>query len=325
MFTIKKILIPTDLSENASAAYRSAQQLAERYGATVDFIHVIPKNNYFSNTMADLDISSSTGQSLYSKVKKDTSVRLQEIMDNYIKQKNRGISHIEVAAKPSKAIAEKAMNGGYDLIVMAAKGQHTTDFWAGSTTKRVMRYSKVPVFSTENAGIDKLQNILVPTDGSLESLQALPTAISIAAAFEAKITVYNVVVLQSALAEEVFDSYSESTYRKIKEDLFTKMKTFFEKSNDNISLQKREEGGLQLTYRQNDSKAIIDLEIIVQRDISKHDAITEYAQDDADIIIMATHGRRGISHLLFGSVAEEVSQELKLPVITVKTDFDDTV
>lgn len=39
MITIDRILVPTDFSDNASAAYYPARQLAKRYGVVVDFIH----------------------------------------------------------------------------------------------------------------------------------------------------------------------------------------------------------------------------------------------------------------------------------------------
>ncbi|MGH8012344.1 MAG: universal stress protein, partial [Candidatus Binataceae bacterium] len=37
----------------------------------------------------------------------------------------------------------------------------------------------------------------------------------------------------------------------------------------------------------------------------------------ADLIIMATHGRRGLSHLMWGSVAEEVTRRASCPVLSV--------
>lgn len=37
-----------------------------------------------------------------------------------------------------------------------------------------------------------------------------------------------------------------------------------------------------------------------------------------DLIVMATHGRAGLSHLLMGSVAEKVVQHSSVPVLTVK-------
>jgi universal stress protein A len=37
----------------------------------------------------------------------------------------------------------------------------------------------------------------------------------------------------------------------------------------------------------------------------------------ADVIVMSTHGRRGLSHLFMGSVAERVVREAQCPVLTV--------
>ncbi len=38
----------------------------------------------------------------------------------------------------------------------------------------------------------------------------------------------------------------------------------------------------------------------------------------ADLVVMATHGRRGLSHLVIGSVAEKVVRESTAPVLTVR-------
>lgn len=325
MFAIKKILVSTDFSENASTAYPPARQLAEKYGATVDFIHIIPRKKYFSERIAKLGVPLNSGQDLYSKLQDNASGQLQQLMDHHITPENKGTCYVGVAAKPSKAIADKAMSGGYDLVVMAAKGGHATDFWAGSTTKRAIRYSKIPVFSTEKPSINGLQNILVPTDGTQESLQALPMAISLAIAFQARITMYNVMLLRWPLLEGASDEYLEPTYQKIREEVFNEMKTFFSESWDRVRLQKNKEREPQLIYKQNDSEVTIAIKTIVEKKISKYDAITEYARQEADIMIMATHGRQGLSRFMFGSVAEEVAHELKLPVITVQADVSDLV
>ena len=48
-------------------------------------------------------------------------------------------------------------------------------------------------------------------------------------------------------------------------------------------------------------------------------AITDYARDAAiDLIVLGTHGRRGVSHLLLGSVAERVSRTAPCPVLIVR-------
>lgn len=43
-------------------------------------------------------------------------------------------------------------------------------------------------------------------------------------------------------------------------------------------------------------------------------------EGDADMIVMGTHGRSGMSHLLLGSVAERVVRLAPCPVVTVKAD-----
>ena len=49
--------------------------------------------------------------------------------------------------------------------------------------------------------------------------------------------------------------------------------------------------------------------------------IVRAAEDlHADLIVMSTHGRTGMSHVLLGSVAEKVVRYAKCPVLTVKPD-----
>jgi nucleotide-binding universal stress UspA family protein len=40
--------------------------------------------------------------------------------------------------------------------------------------------------------------------------------------------------------------------------------------------------------------------------------------DGADLIVMGTHGRTGIAHVLMGSVAERVVQKAHCPVLTIR-------
>ena len=50
-----------------------------------------------------------------------------------------------------------------------------------------------------------------------------------------------------------------------------------------------------------------------------HVQIVEYARrEEIDVIVLATHGRTGIKHILIGSVAERVVQMAPCPVLTVK-------
>jgi nucleotide-binding universal stress UspA family protein len=49
------------------------------------------------------------------------------------------------------------------------------------------------------------------------------------------------------------------------------------------------------------------------------EAIVDYARDqEIDLIVIATHGRTGLSHVLLGSVAERIVREAPCPVLTIR-------
>lgn len=54
-----------------------------------------------------------------------------------------------------------------------------------------------------------------------------------------------------------------------------------------------------------------------------YEAIIGRAVDEgADLIVIGTHGRTGLDHVLFGSTAEKVVRKSPLPVLTVRLDED---
>ena len=57
--------------------------------------------------------------------------------------------------------------------------------------------------------------------------------------------------------------------------------------------------------------------INVYNDLTEEEGIIYFAESiNADMIAMATHGRTGFAHVLAGSIAEEVVNHAKRPVLT---------
>jgi len=68
-----------------------------------------------------------------------------------------------------------------------------------------------------------------------------------------------------------------------------------------------------------DDRHTLDVETVMLRSNSPAAAIADYARDhDVDIVIMGTHGRSGVAHMLMGSVAELVVRTAPCPVLTVR-------
>jgi universal stress protein A len=56
---------------------------------------------------------------------------------------------------------------------------------------------------------------------------------------------------------------------------------------------------------------------VVRKGIAEEEIVKFAKEEDIDLIIMATHGRSGLSHVLMGSVAEKVIQQSPVPVLVV--------
>ncbi len=64
---------------------------------------------------------------------------------------------------------------------------------------------------------------------------------------------------------------------------------------------------------------VLNIEKVQRRGISPATVILDYAEEnDIDLIVMGTQGRRGLTHFLLGSVAEEVVRLARCPVLTVR-------
>jgi len=71
-------------------------------------------------------------------------------------------------------------------------------------------------------------------------------------------------------------------------------------------------------------EAPVPFDEAISRDIAPAAAILRYAEEhDVDLIVMGTHGRRGLPRLLLGSTAREVVQLAPCPVLTVRSGMDD--
>jgi len=68
-----------------------------------------------------------------------------------------------------------------------------------------------------------------------------------------------------------------------------------------------------------EDRSELGAEAVVVTAVSPAEAIAEYARRErVDLIIVGTHGRRGVKHLMMGSVAERVVRTAPCPVLTVR-------
>lgn len=145
----------------------------------------------------------------------------------------------------------------------------------------------------------RLKRILVPTDFSEISLQALEYAIELGKPFKASIVLLHA---------------SEPIY-------FATPGTLYAPSG-NVVMLLREQRRIAQEHLAHLARALEKRRIPIQTMLasgSPHQVIVGAAKKvGADLIVMSTHGRGGFSHLFMGSVAEKVVRSASCPVLTVR-------
>ncbi len=135
-------------------------------------------------------------------------------------------------------------------------------------------------------------NILVPTDGSGTAADAIDHAIELASTYDA--TVHALYVVDTAAYGSI----------EVGADVF--VDALEQEGNDAVE-EVAEKG----------DAAGVTVEGVVEHGSPAH-TIVEYADDhDVDLIVMGTHGRRGIDRVILGSVAGRVVRVADVPVMVV--------
>lgn len=144
----------------------------------------------------------------------------------------------------------------------------------------------------------KLKKILYPTDFSDSSLEALKYAISFAREFKAKL------VLMHVVNEKVF-SEGLNLPRVVSIEALEREMTAEAERQMKVIIPVEERGRL-------------DAETVIVRGNPFLEIIRYAHERDVDLIIIGTHGRSGVEHVIFGSTAEKVVRKAPCPVLSVK-------
>jgi len=149
----------------------------------------------------------------------------------------------------------------------------------------------------------KLRKILFPTDFGESAEQALRYAAMIAGKYGASLTIMHVV--------SMFGEGEDSAEKHLDE-----MASFADRIADQMHAEADE-----LIDRTIEEHAEKELEMrkLIVRGLNPHEEILRVADDqEIDLIVMGTYGRGGVSHLLFGSTAEQVVRNADCPVLSVR-------
>ncbi len=285
---IKTILVPLDFARPSMEALNYAVELAKSFAATVHLLHVTAPDEAASTGAAHL--IRQTAESLMSAREK-----LAQAQKKHLSPFWPANSHVR-SGEPFQEICSQAREIGADLIVLATRGHSgLTRILLGSTAERVVRFTPCPVLIVRRwkRGELWMRRILVPTDFSQCAMAGLIYGALWARSFAAKLHLLYV--------------------------LFPAAPVLIDRVATNLS---SEQVGIPTDTQ-------LEMEALAKRDLLKGvkcesqikigypvDAICGET-DHVDLVVISTHGRSGLKHVLMGSVAEQVVRYAKCPVLVV--------
>jgi nucleotide-binding universal stress UspA family protein len=301
----KNILVPVDFSGATERAIETAQKLSRRSGAAIHLVHV---DEYyypvgFMAPGAPVPMSMITfREDNAERIRKELGALARKFeiptINCYIRNDHPVFNGVCKVARQIEA----------DLIVLQTHGRTGfTRFFEGSHAERIVQHSPCPVLVARKrrrkvgrpSGADttgSIDSILVPVDFSQCSFEALEYAIQFAERVAAHLIVFHAVYLDSAYTADGYAMVDLSALiDRARKDAELEMQKF-------VRLAK---------FRG------VKVETVVTLAPPGPDICGFAEKRDVDLIIIATHGRTGLKHLLMGSVAEHVVRHARQPVLVV--------
>jgi len=274
---MKNILVPTDFSELATYACDLAYEIAKKADATVTFLHVVEDATVSSiHYTGDMDIPNMEDKLFVVRMIEKTKNEFANLQEKY--------SDVEVKTEirlgnPYRNIKDFVNKDDCDFIVMGTKGSTgLEEFLIGSNAEKVVRHAACPVLTIG----DKVENFdfkdIVYATGAQENDQCLMVLKQFADVYKSKIH-------------------------------FLRVNTPNNFESDKSSIPSLEKYAEKCGFDNYD--------VHIYNDASEEEGIIQFSEyKNADMIAMTTHGRTGLAHLLTGSIAEDVVNHTKRPVLT---------
>jgi len=304
MFRNSNILIPTDFSHYALYAFRYGIAIAKEYSAHLHIVHILDPALFSTGSGHGYWITKTDLDKLDTSMTEHAEKRLAHLVEQARLAGVEATSYLE-RGKPETKIVELSQALKCDIITIATHGRTGLDrLIFGGVAERVVRYSEMPVLSIKHPEHEFVDNgdlaihinrILFPTDFSDYAEKALPYAASLCAEFNAELVLMHVTEMPI-----VFPEYMPENMSAISEEMVSHAQEGLERIAQGI--------------------ANVSTEILIRTGVAYREICRYVEENEVDLIVLPTHGKTGLAHLLFGSVADKVVRLARCPVLSIRPE-----
>jgi nucleotide-binding universal stress UspA family protein len=306
----KLIMVPLDGSPLAERVLPHAAALARATSSGLLLMRMVPP----ITLIEPMGGITETTLELWRSREKQPEIAQQYLRD--VVERLRSVSlQVNVCVtegEPAEAILKYAAeHPEVTAIAMSTHGRSGWSRWLfGSVAERVLQGSPMPLLllrpEVQNARVDleravvpRYMRLLVPLDGSGLAEQALPHAIKLAQGMGGRLMLISV-------TSTPFD------LRQVRSDLYGEWS----------AVPWGTPAERHVRYLNGIAEKLADMGMPAEGRVTYGDPAEEIlksAKDEqADIIVMTTHGRNGLGHMLIGSIAGHVAQAACVPMLLVR-------
>lgn len=308
------ILVPLDGSRLAEQVLPYVRQLAPTLGARIHLLRVI-SNTEGTDVIVDA-VATAYGGDVASTPRKRLELAWQTLRshaEGYLYSQATVLQGVgldvtyEVGfGEPAEVIVDAAGNNQSTLIAMATHGYSGLRRWTlGSVADKVVHSTETPVLIVRGALPPdqkwQLNTVMVPLDGSELARHALPFATELATCAQAEL------LLMEAIPPALEVNPGMRPLGRPIPQLAGMIGELREHARQELSTQAEE-----LSKRELRATPLVTIGYAAE-------AIVDLAERRSiDLIVMATHGRSGISRWALGSVADKVLHATYTPLVLVR-------
>lgn len=282
---MKTLVVPIAATEPTTNTLTFTGLLAQALDAEIELIHVVAPSQFVNTPSSGPPSPEQLLKRVRSTLPDDLSVHIVVESGDPVEQVQRRVHQLPNA-----------------LLVIPSRGRGALSRAIfGSVSDQIVRTSRIPVIVTRETmrfPRQALGFIVVPLDSSRLSESAVPFALSLAKRTDATIILLSVI-----------DTSQIAAYAGI------------EKQSDLIDELEDETRDLARSYLDEIGKRLRSEGVRVMWEVRQGrpaDEIVRAAETtNSDLIVMSTHGRRGIQRWAFGSVTDDVIQRGNTPVFVV--------
>jgi len=292
MYKLNKILWPTDGSDESLNALKFAKMMSKEFNANIKGYYVVTNLNYRKFNMLNMNINF---DEFYNNEKNRANIIFNKVEKRLTKEKIN-FDYSFGFGNPAKEIVKYAEDNKIDIIVMGKRGIGLFDTnLTGSVTNKAIQSSSIPVL-VSNPTIKRrrpnIKKILVPFNLNEDIISSIEYSVFLARKFNSTITIVYV--------EEYFTSTVEMPLHVLDD-----LRNYFNKKLDNL-VNKYKKKGIKI-----DTKVI--------ESVNTYLGILRQCESlKPDLIVMNTHGRKGLKKYFIGSIAEKIINDMPCPVLTLK-------